>query len=212
MSSCAVQEIINIADRPLQLMLDFCRQVLGPGNHTDCRPNGGYSLNPGWGDKANGNKGSYTEGLGENYIFHGVEKDPRYKDANVGYATAFAAFITEHKLGNVVGGDTVSNHRFHPDHFTRVFIWNPDRQAVIAWWALNDPALKTAPPAKAQQPPIVLAEAPPPVAAIEYYYNVPVEAAKPARKRPKLAKRPPQAKPFFIADGVQDVRAAEEFF
>lgn len=154
MSSCAVQEIVGICNfkNGKEIMVAFCKQTLG--NKGDCRPNGGYSTYSYGAAKIAGNKGSYTDGLGENYVFHGVEKGNYY--TSNGYASKFAAWITENKLGQVYGGDPVKNHRYHPDHLTRVFVWNPDREAVKAWWAENGgPPIKPATP----KAPVVLEEA-----------------------------------------------------
>lgn len=146
MSTCAVQEIVSIREEgsPESIMRKFCQKTIPSG--VDCRANSYPS------ERISENVGMYTSGLGENYIFHGVEKDV-YADAKVGYATAFATFITKNKLGNVVGGQSVANHRYHPDHLTKVFIWNPDREAVFDWWNKHRPdaaaAKKAAVPAAA---------------------------------------------------------------
>lgn len=143
MSSCAVQEICyisddcrNAIDSGKAIMMAFCKQTLGM--RPDVEKNGGYALNNGNGNKPNGNIGSYTEGLGESYIFHGVEgygsKPPTKLTA---YASKFAQFITDNKLGSVVGGEVVNNHRFHPENWVRVYIFNPDREAVKKWWSQN---------------------------------------------------------------------------
>lgn len=189
MSSCAVQEIVGISEyrSPVEMMKAFCKQTLS--NRGDCRPNGGYSAYGYFAHKIEGNKGAYTDGLGENYVFHGVEK---YKADSYGetggYASKFAAWITEQKLGNVHGGDPVSNHRYHPDHLTRVFVWNPDREAVKAWWAANG---GPSPEAAAKRAPVVLAEADEILAAPIMAPEAAVEEAAPkvkmVEKKPKKA-------------------------
>ncbi len=149
MSTCAVQEIVGISyhKTPQDAMVHICQQTLGKG---DCAPNRGYGI-----PDLPGNKGMYCSGLGENYVFHGVEaytyKGANNSDDQVGYASRLAAFITENKLGKVVAGKKVANHRYHTEHHTRVFLWNPDREAVKAWWTKNGPKPKAS---------IVLPEAP----------------------------------------------------
>ena len=137
MSTCAVQEIVSLSvhSSPLEAMMAFCRATIG--DRGDCAPNGGYTAYS-YGSANKDNKGNYTDGLGENYIFHGVENLTPY-GGNKGYASKFAAFLIENKLGNVHGGDPSRNHRYHPDHITRVFVFNPDREAVFAWWGDHKP-------------------------------------------------------------------------
>ena len=152
MSSCAVQEIacLGYHSSPEDAMMAFCRQTIK--NSPDCSKNGGYSVYT-YGQTPEGNQGHYTQGLGENYVFHGVEDS----SFNTGYASRFAKFIEENKLGVVFGGEKVNNHRYHPDHKTQVFVWNPDRAAVFAWrdaHMLPPAALKPPVP----QPPVVLPE------------------------------------------------------
>ncbi len=131
MSSCAVQEIVGLSyhNTAEDAMIRFCKQTLGTNG--DCKPDQGYSkYNYGDRDTVSSNKGSYAEGLGENYIFHG----PVLYGSKGDYCAKFAAYITENKLGDVVGGQAVINHRYHSSHKCRVYIWNPDRKAVIAFW------------------------------------------------------------------------------
>lgn len=134
MSTCAIQEMVSIRDHstPEEAMKAFCRQTLG--DVPDVKPNGGYGK-----DNNYGNKGYYAAGLGENYVFCGVE-DYHYKNENewkpkIGYASRLAAFIVENKLGHVAAGLPVTNWRYHPDHVTKAFIFNPDREAVKVWWS-----------------------------------------------------------------------------
>ena len=145
MSSCAVQEIVGVSTylTSEECMMGFCQQVLG--DKGDCLSNGGYSAySYQRGRRNNGNIGPYTEGLGENYVFHGVEPAPSNKCfpkflGSSGYCSRFATFIMENKLGHVVSGQLVANHRYHPEHRTAVFLWNPDREAVKAWWRAHKP-------------------------------------------------------------------------
>jgi len=157
MSSCLVQEIVSLGSHktPLEAMAQFCKQTIK--NKKDCAPNGGYNAYN-WSDEGSGNKGGYTEGLNEHYVFHGVENDKEnYRGTKNGYASRFAAFITENNLGNVHGGDLAANHRYHTDHICQVFVWNPDRVAVFKWWADYNKAAKEAAPAA--KPSITLTEA-----------------------------------------------------
>ena len=147
MSSCAVQEIAGISSHNSseEVMTYFCKQAL---KQDDCKSGRGYAIKKDklaeieGTSKMEENQGMYSEGLGENYIFHGVERDASYPCGR-NAASNFAKFITENNLGDVVGGQKVANHRYHPDHKTQVFIWNPDREAVKAWWLKHKPADKT---------------------------------------------------------------------
>lgn len=139
---------------------------------------GGYSSYS-YGSKPDSlNKGSYADGLGENYVFHGVESykgpDSIYNGEN-GYASKFAAFIIENNLGDVFGGKAVNNHRYHTNHWTKVFVWNPDREAVKAWWEIRRP--------KAATPPIVIQNA----AVVPIVAPAAVEVAKPKKVSAKVS-------------------------
>ena len=107
----------------------------------------------------------FTEGLGDHYIFHGVERFAGGGGYKLGYAGKFAAFITENKLGFIAAGKPQGNKRYHADHICQVFIWNPDHDAVYAWWNAHRPA--TPKPAAV----VVLAEA-------ELWYSQNAEAEK----------------------------------
>lgn len=135
MSSCAVQEIAMIGGcgTAEMVMHHFCRKTLGM-NVVEIAANKGYGLSVSDIDKGKvdydtPNKGGYAEGLGENYVFHGVEPEK-----TPGYGENFAKFIEDNKLGTVARGQKVINLRYHPDHKTQVFIFNPDREAVTGWW------------------------------------------------------------------------------
>lgn len=162
MSSCAVQEIVSLSEHlsPEAAFTAFCRQTIGDATE-DCKPNDGYNYQE---QKDSGNKGSYTEGLGENYVFHGTEAGCRklkhdgiYPRDNDGYASRFAAWITENNLGAVHGGDPVANHRYHSHHICRVFVFNPNRPEVFKWWNSHRPKQQAKPAPKKS---MVLPEAP----------------------------------------------------
>ena len=53
------------------------------------------------------------------------------------YGNKFAAFIREHKLGEVLETKQVRNSAFHPDRAGQVWIWTPDQEALKAWWDTN---------------------------------------------------------------------------
>lgn len=178
MSTCAVQEMVGIGgyNTPKEVLIDFCRKTIARAGDKWNRP---PEVGPGEAQ----NKGYYTEGLGENYVFHGTEGGPKggprstlYRDF---YASKLAAYIMEEKLGPCYGGDPVINRRYHPDHCTRVFVWNPDGEALRAWWTKNNPdAAKTVSP----KPPVVIAEV---AEAVEADRAAGVRAAK-AKPRPDL--------------------------
>jgi hypothetical protein len=130
MSSCALQEIVALRSHPtaLDAFRQFCAQTMG----TKHKPRLGR-----YGSGVDGNIGSYTEGLGESYIFHGPVREEDH--AKVCTPTMFAAFILENKLGTVAEGQKVKNSRYHPHYHVQAFIFNPDMKAVKEWWDKNEP-------------------------------------------------------------------------
>jgi len=75
------------------------------------------------------------------YIFTGVERNEANHDAYVGYASAFAAYIKQHRLGKVVKSDVESNHRIHPELFDQVFVWSPHHANLKKWVKKHVPDL-----------------------------------------------------------------------
>lgn len=50
------------------------------------------------------------------------------------YGEEFAAYIVDHKLGEVVSPDPVLNEAFHPDHKNQAWLWAPDVKALEEWY------------------------------------------------------------------------------
>ena len=75
------------------------------------------------------------------YMFHGVVKYTGSKDGRYSETAAenLAKYIRRHKLGTVVGSKPAANRVNHPDHILRVFVWNPDVDAMKAWYQKNCP-------------------------------------------------------------------------
>lgn len=56
---------------------------------------------------------------------------PPYKD---NYGEQFARYILENKLGSLTETPVAWNVVFHPDHGNKVWLWQPDRDALVAWY------------------------------------------------------------------------------
>ncbi len=57
-----------------------------------------------------------------------------FTSGNASYGKNFADYIKTHKLGLVVTAGLVENKKYHPKRMCQVWIWVPDRAALIAWW------------------------------------------------------------------------------
>lgn len=53
------------------------------------------------------------------------------------YGTEFAQFITDNNLGVVVTVGPKFNKKHHPKTTAQCWLWNPDQDAVVAWWEMN---------------------------------------------------------------------------
>lgn len=119
-------------------MEQVCKQTI---------PAGVDNVRGGWANDTpamEGNAGRYAQGLGDCYIFLGVEADVETNERSYGYASRFAAFIEEHELGVVARGQKVFNTRYHPTYKTQAFIWNPNREKLVAWWSARLAAAEAA--------------------------------------------------------------------
>ena len=121
-SSCDMQEICMIGAHKTaeEAFVQFCKQSIGVGGD-------GHQYN---GSRPTGNRGAYTGGLGETYVFHGPVDPGMYALV----APRFAAWIVEQGLGTCIAGEPKINRRYHPDHKCQTFIFHPDIPKVEAWW------------------------------------------------------------------------------
>lgn len=53
------------------------------------------------------------------------------------YGVAFKQFIETNNLGKVFQSEYRKNKTFHPDRAVRVYIWEPNVDALRAWWTLE---------------------------------------------------------------------------
>jgi hypothetical protein len=115
-SCCGVMEISGLSSHktPKDAMLEV---VDGPAGW----------WNTGWG------KYGCAPGL---VIFTGVIRhtDGSAVRPNPYYGPRFAAYIRRHKLGIVTVGGTAPNRKTHPTHIIRLWVWNPNPDAIKAWW------------------------------------------------------------------------------
>ena len=75
--------------------------------------------------------------LGAFYIFTAVV-DSKVRDRVAGrYGEAFANYIKQHKLGDVVKTMTRYNRKNAPDHLIQGWVWAPDEKNRTAWWKKN---------------------------------------------------------------------------
>lgn len=50
------------------------------------------------------------------------------------YGQCFASYIEEHKLGALATVGRVENVKYHPRRMCQVWVWAPDKKALIAWY------------------------------------------------------------------------------
>lgn len=136
-SSCALQELTNIRyfSDPESIMLSFCKQTLGTATE-DIKADGGYAHYV-YNKPLPGNVGNYTNGLGDLYVFTGVENTWSDKEVSTTIHRRFAAWIEENDLGKITMSGLANNHRYHSTHWSRAYIWIPNRAKVFAWWKAN---------------------------------------------------------------------------
>lgn len=53
------------------------------------------------------------------------------------YASKFAKFIRENKLGRLVSLPAAPNTLNHPKHMVKVWLWAPDKKALLKWYQAN---------------------------------------------------------------------------
>ena len=128
-SCCAVKEIYDLRDHDgdsSKAMLEFCclQRIYG---------------------------GDGELSLASFYLFSGVERfigNPypkpegkskwqidEWKDLiKKRYASKFAKFIRENKLGRVVTLPGAPNRLNHPKHIVKVFLWTPNVEALTKWY------------------------------------------------------------------------------
>lgn len=174
MSSCACQEIVGVSYMAYpydpktnlngsvmkrlsgeELMVCFCRQAMGDRiDVTKERERAAktgkrmeeYFGDPEWKQGVGnlGNQGSYAEGLGDTYVFHGPNATPGNLHTSSSGPEDFAAYIKEAGLGHLAEGIPVKNERYHPTYTVQAFVWNPDRAKLIEWWAARNPRFAVA--------------------------------------------------------------------
>lgn len=54
------------------------------------------------------------------------------------YGTEFAAYIKEHKLGDVVTVGPKYNLKHHKQSTAQAWLWSPDQAALEQWWSNTD--------------------------------------------------------------------------
>jgi len=67
------------------------------------------------------------------YLFSEVTNANNSDKLKVGYGKKFAAYIRRAKLGAVVASHAASNHRNHPDHNVRAYLWTPNLTTLRKW-------------------------------------------------------------------------------
>lgn len=79
--------------------------------------------------------GNYTNPYAH-YVFVAGPERPNTGDRGYwsDYGTSFAAYIQEHKLGNVVTLPPVRNAKWHPGTTCQVWLWQPDKEALVKWF------------------------------------------------------------------------------
>jgi hypothetical protein len=117
--TCSFQEIDELRGHvtPEDAFVAFCKQNIDKKpsfkNQGICRPNSLYGY----------------------YIFSSpVENDGTKYYPDLVNGEDFAKFLIKHKLGDVWEGPTRPNEVFHPDHSNKLWVWNPNKAAVKAWW------------------------------------------------------------------------------
>lgn len=70
------------------------------------------------------------------YTFSAGPEEPGHGESKtwVKYGTEFAQFILDNKLGDVATLGPHKNVRYHPNTTCQLWIWRPDRAALIEWF------------------------------------------------------------------------------
>lgn len=117
--SCACGCISNLSSErgPEQAMLSFVRKALGATRTKFQKGPVNYSH-------------PYSH-----YVF---VAGPEQKRTESGYwsdyGSSFASYIRKNKLGRVVTLPSVLNTKWHPQTTCQVWLWQPDKQALINWF------------------------------------------------------------------------------
>lgn len=132
---CGIKEIDGLAHvyDPSLMMAKFCQSQIDIG--------------------VNFYAGSTHKGkLYNNYLFTAAvypvattkNRGTRLVDRDMWYPYGhwFADFIRANKLGTIVESSSRVNTAFHPDHEVKVWVWETDHQAILAWWKQNKSKLE----------------------------------------------------------------------
>lgn len=139
MACCAMSDTAGLEEHssPKEALLSLCERVILKDRYSK--------------------SGSFRNYIQSIIIFSGVESfdgptyrngedgpednyDDDYEDeetVKVEYASELAAYLREHKLGEVVAGPKAYNFLNHPSHEVQAFMWAPDRDALTAWFTTN---------------------------------------------------------------------------
>ena len=93
----------------------------------------GHSKYNGWSRKPKLNT------LPAHFVFSAGPEDKGHGHSKewVKYGTEFAAYIVEHKLGKIVTLPKIKNKKHHPDTYCQVWLWQPDQEAMEAFYNAN---------------------------------------------------------------------------
>lgn len=131
---CALREFFDIKDcgSPHNTLVEFCKLI--KNYKGDIADPGAFILFSGI-ESITTTECTCSEAELETY---GCEcTSGRDAEEPVGYGSALAAYIKEHKLGTVVGSPAKFNTRNEPTHSDRVWVWAPDFENLKVWWAAN---------------------------------------------------------------------------
>lgn len=125
---CAIQEIDGLKgylDQPKKAMFDFCEKNIATKVKFK-----GFSAN-------SGVTFSFYLFTAAVYTVKESGKPPYRPGAKYGdnYGSQFARFIREHKLGTLLPSPIKKNKAYHRDHFNQAWLWCPDREALVKWYA-----------------------------------------------------------------------------
>lgn len=115
---CGMQEISGLRgyqNDPKGATASFCKQTL------DQRARFGMST---------GQPGE----LYPMYIFSAAVSDGPNGTYLENYGSQWAAYIEGLALGTITASPIIRNNAFHPDHSNQVWIWAPDRDALVKWY------------------------------------------------------------------------------
>lgn len=140
-SCCAITEIAEMQehDSPKEAMLSFCNKVIVNNRYTGkLKSNlGGFYIFAGVERVTNPKIKTFRNGeeQGDEYYFSG---DEIMYPVKIRYASEFAAFIRQYKLGDLKASPARPNTLNHPEHIVRCWIWSPNEKTLLQWYQRNN--------------------------------------------------------------------------